>query len=307
MVKKVLDIEKLITPEKCKIVGNAQREFCDVKSIWKASAGDLTFCSKKGKEAVSLIEKTKASVIICNLDILSKNVMFDDKTLVAVKNPRLWIIRCINAFFPSQVKTGIHSTAIIGKNCQIGDNVYIGAYACVGDDVVIGRDTKIHSGVHILGNVKIGKNVIIQPGCVIASDGFGYVRNEEGVQERFPHRGGVIIEDDVEIGANTCVDRGGLSDTVIGCGTKIDNLVHIAHNVVIGKNCTIVCLSCIAGSVQLGDNTFIAPLAVIRDGVKVGKNAVVGMGAVVTKNVRDNDVVIGVPARSIKKKVKKKD
>jgi UDP-3-O-[3-hydroxymyristoyl] glucosamine N-acyltransferase len=298
---KVTEIKKLMEPVECVIVGNPEREFNDAKSICEASSGDLTFCSRKGKEATSLIEKSKASVIICNTSALSRTLKLDDKTVIAVSNPRLWFIRCLNAFFPSQVNRGIHSTAIIGKNCQFGDNVYVGPYTCIGDDVLIGSGTRIYSGVHIFDKVRIRKNVIIKSGSIIGSDGFGYERNEEGILEKFPHRGSVIIEDNVEIGANTCIDRGTLSDSVIGRGTKIDNLVHIAHNVTIGQNCVIVCLSCIGGGTRIGDGAWIAPLACIRDGISIGQHSTVGMGAVVTKNVKNHDVVAGVPARSIKK------
>lgn len=301
MKRTVVDIKKLIGAKNCRVIGDVERGFCGVQPIHKALAGDLTFCVKKGEEAIPLLEETKASVVICDVDVLSQNVMFDDKTLVAVKRPRLWFIRCFNAFFPPEAKTGIHPTAAIGKNCEIDKNVYIGPYSSIGDDVVIGSGTKIHSGVHIHDRVRIGKNVILQSGCIIGADGFGYERNDEGVLERFPHIGGVVIEDDVEIGANTCVDRGTLSDTIIGEGTKIDNLVHIAHNVVIGKHCVIVALALIGGGVKIRDGAWIAPLACIRDGVVIGEQSIVGMGAVVTKDVDDHDVVIGVPARSIKK------
>lgn len=299
MSKKVIDIQKLLGPS-CKIIGDSQREFHDVKPIHEASFSSLTFCSKKNAEAISIIEKSKASVIICDVDVLSSKVAFDDKTLVVTTNPRLAIMRCINAFFPSPIRTGIHPTAIFGKNCQISDDVYIGPYVCIGDGVIIGSRTEIHSNVNISDRVRIGKNVRIKSGCSIGFDGFGYEKNEEGVFVRFPHRGSVIIDDNVEIGANTCIDRGVLSDTVIGHGTKIDNLVHIAHNVIIGQNCIIVTLSCIAGSARICDGAWVAPCACVRDGVVVGKNALVGMGAVVTKDVMDNDVVMGVPARSMK-------
>ena len=301
MKRTAVDIKKLIGPKNCRVIGDVERRFCGVQPIHKATAEDLTFCVKKGEEAVPLLEETKASVVICDVDVLSQNVMFDDKTLVAVDRPRLWFIRCVNAFFPPEAKTGIHPTAVIGKNCETGKNVYIGPYVSIGDDVVIGSGTRIHSGVHIHDRVILGKNVILQSGCIIGTDGFGYERNEEGVLERFPHIGGIIIEDDVEIGANTCVDKGTLSDTIIGEGTKIDNLVHIAHNVVVGKHCVIVALAMIGGGVKIGDGAWIAPTACIRDDVTIGQQALVGMGAVVTKNVDAYDVVIGVPARSIKK------
>lgn len=293
----VKDIEALIKPSKIRIIGDPQRTFNNVKAINKAEKGDLTFCSGEGEEALKLVNKSNASIILCKEVYPPEN-----KTLIVVENPRLWFIRCINSFFPKNDRTGIHPTVIIGENCRISDDVYIGPWTIIEDDVIIQSKTRIFANVHIFDGTQIGKNVTIQSGSVIGSDGFGYAQNEEGKYERFPHLGIVIIEDDVEIGAHTCIDRGTLSDTVIGKGTKIDNLVHVAHNVEIGKNCIIVCLTCIGGSVRVGDNAWIAPLAVIRDGLTVGKKAIVGMGAVVTKNVDDDDVVAGVPARSIKKK-----
>lgn len=305
MKRTVIDIKKLMRPKKCRVIGDAKREFCGVRPIHMALAGDLTFCVKKGEEAISLLEGTNASVVICDVDVLSQNVMFDDKTLVAVNRPRLWFIRCINAFFPSEVKTGIHPTAVIGKNCQIDKNVYIEPYSSIGDDVVIGSGTKIHSGVHIHDRVRIGKNVILQSGCIIGADGFGYERNEEGVLERFPHIEGVVIEDNVEIGANTCVDRGTLSDTIIGEGTKIDNLVHIGHNCIIGKNCIIAAMACVGGRVELEDGVWLGVHSiVVKTGVKVKRRALVGIGAVVLKDVEEEDVVVGTPARFLRKRRK---
>jgi UDP-3-O-[3-hydroxymyristoyl] glucosamine N-acyltransferase len=300
MKKTVADITKFIGPKNCRIIGDPKREFCDVRPIIEAKAGDLTFCVKKGKDAIPVLEKAKASVIICDIDILSQKAEFDSKTLVAVDKPRLWFIRCLDVFFPSTSKKGIHPTAVVGKNCEIGKDVYIGPNVSIGDDVEIGNGTKVHSGVQIHDRVRIGKNVVLKSGCVIGSDGFGYERNDEGIFEKFPHVGGVAIEDDVEIGGNACVDRGTLSNTIIGKGTKIDNLVHIAHNVVIGKNCAIIALAMIGGGAKIGDGAWVAPTACIRDGITVGKQSLVGMGAVVTKNVPDGDVVIGVPAKSVK-------
>ncbi len=300
MKRTVVDIKKLVGSKNCKIIGDVKREFQGVHPLHMALSGDLTFCVKKGREAVPLLEETKASVVICDIGILSRNVMFSDKTLVVVDRPRLWFIRCMNAFFAPNVKTGIHSTVIIGKNCQISKDVYIGQYVVIGNNVTIGSGTQIHSGVQIHDRVKIGKNVLLKSGCVIGTAGFGFERNEEGAFERFPHIGGVVIEDDVEIGANTCVDSGTLSNTTIGKGTKIDNLVHIAHNVVIGKDCAIIALAMIGGGAKICDGAWVAPTACVRDGIIIGKQALVGMGAVVTKNVDDSDVVLGVPARSIK-------
>jgi UDP-3-O-[3-hydroxymyristoyl] glucosamine N-acyltransferase len=301
MKRTVADLKKLIGHLNCTIIGDSRRSFSRVEPIHSATVGALTFCIKKGEEALRLLEETKASVVICGVGILSEAAKFDNKTLVAVKDPRLWFVRSVNAFFPPKAKTGIHPTAIIGKGCQIGKDLYIGPYVTIGDDVTIGNGTKIYAGVHIHDRVRIGKNIVLKSGCVIGGDGFGYERNEKGILEKFPHVGGVIIEDDVEIGSSTCVDRGTLSNTVIGRGTKIDNLVHIAHNVVIGKHCVIVALAMIGGGTKICDGAWVAPTACVRDGIVIGKQALVGMGAVVTKNVDDKDVVIGVPAKSIKK------
>lgn len=182
------------------------------------------------------------------------------KNLILVDNPRLWFIRVVRKFFVPRGSPTIHSTAVINDCVVIGKNVCIGAY------------------------------------CSIGFDGFGFDKDESGAYERFPHIGRVIIDDDVEIGSNVCIDRGALSDTIIGKGTKIDNLVHIAHNVKIGKNCHIVALSCVGGSVEIGDNVYVGIGASIRNQKKIGDDAFIGMGAVVVKDVEAGTTVIGNPA-----------
>jgi UDP-3-O-[3-hydroxymyristoyl] glucosamine N-acyltransferase len=147
--------------------------------------------------------------------------------------------------------------------------------------------------------IQIGKNVYRDKGAVIGSEGFGYERNEKGELEKFPHFGGVVIGDDVDIGANTCIDRGSLEDTVIGSGTKIDNLVHVGHNAKIGKHCLITALSLIGGSAVIEDYATIWSAAVIKNHVKIGHHAVVGAGAVVLRDVKPYETVAGVPAKNL--------
>lgn len=138
-------------------------------------------------------------------------------------------------------------------------------------------------------------------GTVIGADGFGYARAEDGTLVKMPHRGNVVIEENVEIGCNTCIDRAVEGSTVIGAGTKIDNLVHIAHGVKIGKNCIIVAGSVIGGSCEIGDNVYIGIGAMIKNKIRIGKNAFIGMGAVVTKDVPEGATIVGNPGREHKK------
>jgi len=279
--------------------GNKKLEITGFKPITAASKGTMTFCSILGQRGVELVLSSNASVIICHNSL--KNELKEVKAnVIFVERPRLWFLRCVKKFSHQKMISGIHNTAII--ECEnVGKNVYVGPYSYIGKNVSIGNNTKIHGIVHIYGNTSIGKNVVIDSATVIGSDGFGFERNESMEMEMFPHLGGIEIQDNVEIGANVCIDKGTLENTVIGYGTKIDNLVHVAHNVKIGRNCSIVAHSLLGGGCIVGDNVHIAMSATTRDDIRIGKNAKIGMGAVVTKDVPENTTVIGVPARPIKK------
>lgn len=172
----------------------------------------------------------------------------------------------------------IHPTACVEGT--IGENTIVGAHAWIGPLVTIGRDC------------------VIGPGCQLGQDGFGYIRQDDGSWTRKPADHGVVIEDDVHLGANVCVDRGSWRDTRIGRGSRIDNLCHIAHNVIVGRNCVVIALSMLAGSVELGDGAYIAPCAAVREHRTIGAGAFVGLGAVVTADVADGEYVKGVPAQT---------
>lgn len=222
---------------------------------------------------------------------------------VYVADPRLSFIRCLNEFFVPPAPTGIHPTAIIGNNVCIGKDCSIGAYCVIADDCVLGDRCRLHPHVQLYSGVRIGNDVIVHGATVIGSDGFGYQRNPDGAFEKFPHFGGVVIGDDVEIGGQTCIDRGTLGDTIIGPRCKIDNLVHIAHNAFIGEDSAIIAHALIGGSVRLGKRCWIGPSASIINQVTLGDDVLVGIAANVIRDVTASDVVAGNPAKSLKKKV----
>lgn len=287
-------------------IGDPNMAFSSPSTLWDAQTDAITFCVKdKVDEPISAIRASKASVIIADSHINFDGISFENKTVVVVEDPRETIIKILNQCFPSKnMASGIHPTASIDKDATIHPSAHIGPNCVIGK-VSIQENTVIHANVVINDNVTIGKNVIIFPGCVIGYIGYGYYKDESGKLLNFPHFGGVTIGDDVEIGANTCVDRGTLGNTVIKNGAKIDNLCHIAHNVVVGENSMVIALAMIGGSTKLGEGSWIAPSATLRDGIKIGRNSLVGLGAVVTKDVPDGVIVVGNPAKPYVAKVNK--
>lgn len=286
---------------KARVFGNAERKATKVARLLPGKSGALSFCKYEDAEASGMIWNSLSSIVICS-ENLKIEPPLQGKTLIYVSKPRLAFSKTVNKFFSLRNFTagiGIHSTATICLWAEIDSTAFIGPNCIISGNVEIGENSVIYGNVSIYGNVKIGKNVIINAGAVIGAEGFGYEPDEDGTLTQFPQIGGVIIEDNVEIGANTCVDKGALGDTIIREGAKIDNLVHVAHNVVIGKNCRIICLVGIGGSVEIGDSSFVGISASIKNQKKIGRNVVVGMGAVVTKDIPDNTTVIGNPARPI--------
>jgi len=185
---------------------------------------------------------------------------------------------------------------LIESGVKIGKNVSIGAFSYIGKSVVIGSDVRIEPRVTILDNVRVGSRVFIQSGAVIGSQGFGYLK-QAGRYKRMPHIGRVVIEDDVDIGANVTIDRGTISDTVVGKGTKIDNLVHVGHNVRIGRNCLIIAQVGISGSVRIGNSVILAGQVGIKDHVEIGDRSIIYAKSAVLKSVPKGAIYSGNPAR----------
>ncbi len=271
------------------LIGDGDVEIISVAALDVASAGEIAFVEKVDSEI-----KTAASCLIVPLDFSS------DLTQAVIKtdNPKLAFSRIAAVLHPSYKPSPfIHSTALvrdsasIGKgvviepfvcvdeNSFLGDGTYLHAAAIVGQNVRIGKNCEIHSHVVIRDNCTIGDNVVLHAGVSIGADGFGYVKDDAGTYHKFPQIGTVVIEDYVEIGANTCIDRGALGETRIGEGTKIDNLVQIAHNVIIGKRVIIASQTGISGSTVIEDDCVIGGQVGMGDHAHVQSGAVIGSQA----------------------------
>lgn len=247
-----------------------------------------------------IAEQTKAKAIICDNSVMYSNeIIKDDKALIHVKNPRLVIALIAEHFFLKKPAIGIHFSTIIHPEAKIDPSVFIGANCSIGK-CRIGNGSQIYPNVTIYDNVIIKNNVIIQAGAVIGTNGLGCERKEDGSLVKFPHFGGVIIEDNVEIGANCQIAKGVFSNTVIGQGCKINGLSFIAHNCVLGKNVWITGYTMLAGSVKVEDNVTIFSKVIVREQRTIGKEATIGMGAVVTKDVPAGETWIGNPAKKKK-------
>ena len=302
----VKEIAELVGGE---IFGAPDTMITGISGIKEARQGDITFLANV--KYASLADKTCASAVIT-----ARDAAYSGKPLIKTDNPSLAFVRVANLFFPQNPghPKGISSLAFISPKAKIGKNINIGPFAIIEDEAVIGDGAIIYGNVYIGCGARIGKNSLVYPhasirekieigerviihcGAVIGSDGFGFVA-VSGIHEKIPQTGTVVIEDDVEIGANVTIDRARFDKTVIGKGTKIDNLVQIAHNVVIGKNCIIVAQAGISGCTVVGDGATIAGQAGIVGHITIGDNAIVAAQAGVTKPVAANTMVSGYPAR----------
>ena len=290
------------------VVGDPNVEITGVAEIHNASTGSISFLLHKKYQ--SYLESTKASAVV-----VSKSESSGNTNLLKVENPSLAFIHILEHFSPEiSAEEGIHPTALIDPESKIGKGVSIGAFAVIssGSDIgsgvsigshviiesgaVIGEGSKIGGGVIVGHNCEVGSDTIIQGGTVIGSHGFGFT-TEKDEHHRIPQLGRVVLGDDVEIGANCAIDRGTMTDTVIGDGTKLDNLVHIAHNVKIGKGCLITAHVAIAGSTVVGDYVAFGGQSGAADHVEIGDRARIASRGGITKSVPGGKTYSGMPAR----------
>lgn len=294
--------------------GDGEKELAGVAPLETAGASDIAFAATR--KAVLQAETSAAGCLLVPIEWPSPSY----RTVIRVAQPRTAFARALNRFYPTaELKPGIHPTAVIGKDVNLGAMVFVGPHAVIGDGTrigvacsigagsVIGKRVMIAEGcllypnVTIYDNVDIGRRVTLHSGVVIGADGFGYVMEDDRWQ-KFPQVGRVEIGDHVEIGANSCVDRAALGVTSIGEGTKLDNMVHVGHNCRIGKHVVVAAQTGFSGGVVVEDYAVIGGQVGIGDKARIEARAVLGSGCGVltSKIVRSGETVWGTPARPLK-------
>jgi len=313
---------QIATLIKGKIYGDPDSKVTHVAKIEEATEGSLSFVANPKYE--EFLYSTKASIIIINDSLeLSKEVA---PTLIRVKDAYssfAFLLEKYNEIVSRRGKNGIEQLAYISKTASIGKNVYIGSFSYIGDNVLIGdnvrilpgcyigdnvvinEDSKLYAGVKIYEGCSIGSRVIIHSGSVIGGDGFGFAPQQDGHYRKIPQIGNVIIDDDVEIGSNTTIDRATMGSTIIRRGVKLDNLIQIAHNVEIGENTIIAAQTGVAGSTKVGKNCVIGGQVGIVGHIHIADGTRINAQSGVTKSIDAENITLnGSPAFDYKSSLK---
>ncbi|MBC8016544.1 MAG: UDP-3-O-(3-hydroxymyristoyl)glucosamine N-acyltransferase [Sporomusaceae bacterium] len=304
MKKTLREIAELVNGT---LLGDGEIEIAGVTNIEEATMNDITFAVAPH---LNKAERSLAAAVI-----IPDTITEFAKPAIRVENPRIAFVSLLEVFMPKiEVERGIHPTAVIGKEAIIGENVSIMAYAVIADHAkigdhtivyphtyighgaTVGSESLIYSNVTIGAGCHIGSRVIIHSGAVLGSDGFGFI-TVGGRHQKVPQVGNVLIEDDVEIGANAAIDRATTGSTIVKRGTKIDNLVHLAHNVTVGENCFFVAQTGIAGSVKIGNNVTFAGQSGSAGHLTIGDQCVFAAKAGVISDVPERSFYAGFPAR----------
>lgn len=279
-----------------KVLGSPDIAIDKVTTAAEADKHSLVWLGKQPDDVGLFAANCPASVFLMPFPVIPD--VPKGKALVFTKDSRLAAITVLARFFRKRPAWGWHPTAVIEPGADIDAETYIGPHTYVGK-CKIGKGCILYGNNYLYDGVSLGNDVTIHAGTVIGADGFGYQPGNDKEWLKFEHLGGVEIGNGVEIGANTCIDRGTLGNTIIGDGTKIDNLVHIAHNVRIGRHCLIIAHAMVGGSCVIGDHAWVAPNAAILQKINIGQGAMVGLGAVVLKDVPPHETWAGVPARKL--------
>lgn len=297
-----------------RVEGNEEAKINDFAKIEEGKEGAISFLSNP--KYTHYIYDTKSSVVIVNDDLQLEHPV--SATLIRVKNAYEAVAKLLQLYASMKPKkTGIDPLAFISPKATIGKDCYVGAFACIGDGAVVGDNTQVYPHVVVGDGVKIGCNCLLYPnvtiyegcrlgdrvtihaGSVIGADGFGFAPNAEGY-DKIPQIGIVTIEDDVEIGANTCIDRSTMGSTIIRKGVKLDNLVQIAHNVEVGENTVMSAQVGVAGSTKIGSWCMAGGQAGFAGHITVGDKTFVGAQCGVNSSVKGNESLIGSPAQEPK-------
>jgi UDP-3-O-[3-hydroxymyristoyl] glucosamine N-acyltransferase len=275
------------------VEGNEQAAVHTFAKIEEGQEGAITFLSNP--KYTQYIYDTKATIVLVNEDLQLEHPV--SCTLIRVKNAYECVAKLMQMYAQSQPKkTGVDPLAFVSPSAQIGEDVYIGPFAVIGDGVKIGDGSRIYPNVTIYDGCQIGKNVTIHAGAVIGADGFGFAPNTEGY-DKIPQLGIVVIEDNVEIGANTCVDRSTMGQTIIHKGVKLDNLIQVAHNCEIGENTVMSAQVGMAGSTKIGAWCMVGGQAGFSGHIKIADKTFVGAQSGVISNTKgDGEQLIGAPA-----------
>ncbi len=293
------------------VEGNADVEVSKLAKIEEGSEGSLTFLANP--KYTHFIYTTAASVTIVDKDFVAENKL--STTLIRVEDAYKAFSQLLEYYNQVKMnKSGIEQPVYISDTSEMGDNLYLGAFSYVGENVSIGNNAKIYPNVYIGDNVVIGDNVtvfagakiysetiigsncVIHSGAIVGADGFGFTPNEQGEYSKVPQTGNVIIEDNVDVGAGTTIDRATLGSTVIRKGVKLDNQIQIAHNVEIGENTVIAAQTGIAGSTKIGRNCMIGGQVGIVGHLTIGNNVRIQAQSGIGRNVKDDEVLQGSPA-----------
>ncbi|MGB1839198.1 MAG: UDP-3-O-(3-hydroxymyristoyl)glucosamine N-acyltransferase [Gammaproteobacteria bacterium] len=291
----LLELSKLIN---AKLIGDGEAIVDNLSTIQNSNKTSLTFLSNK--KYSKYIKTSEAKAFIVHQDFVNED---DKKNFLVSEDPYLsyaMASKLFSPFYNDLNNSGIHSTAIVSSDAKIGNNVSIGANVYIGPNCVIGDNSCIQPNVSLVCNVKLGSNCNIFPGTVLGSDGFGYAPTKNGYV-KIEQLGSLVIGDNVEIGAGCTIDRGALDDTIIHDGVKLDNQIHIAHNVDLGKNSAIAACCAIAGSTVIGENFRMGGLSGVLGHLSITDNVSVGAHTLITKNISEGGEYIGImPAQNPK-------
>ncbi len=295
-------------------LGNCDIELDSVTEPSLADASSIIFLEQE--KLLEIVQQAEAGLIITTEQFVPH---LEDRNLLVVEKPYQSVLMLVSYWLKQQEgdrTVGIHASSILGQNCVIGKNVSIGAHTVIKDNCIIGDNTIIEDNCHIGADCRIGTNcrlfpgvtvyeesvledrVVLHSGVVIGADGFGYILMD-GIQQKIPQIGNVMIHSDVEIGANSSVDRATFGSTIIGEGTKIDNLVQIGHNCIIGKHSILCAQVGLAGSTRIGDYVYLAGQVGVAGHLSIGDRAMVGAQSGVTNNIEPGAKYFGSPAREV--------